>query len=236
MDLRLNAFDLHNLLHGCRDKRGTGTARIEAKLAQQLAHLELAPFYIRTQECQTGVERKLQRELAVRSTLALRHQFSVHGDVLERVEVFKYLGRLLVQDDNDAQAIHLQLQKAWGVWSHVGQVLHRENTAPKIAARFYKAVVQAILLYGSKTWNLANSALARLEGFHVCAAYKMARKHRPKRGANEVWVYPKTADILEECGMATIAAYIQSRRQTIAVYVATRQSSRPVWRANGGKG
>jgi hypothetical protein len=45
MDLLLNAFDLHNLLSGCRDKRGIGTARIKAKLAQQLAHLEQAPFY-----------------------------------------------------------------------------------------------------------------------------------------------------------------------------------------------
>jgi hypothetical protein len=34
MDLRLNAFDLHDSLHGCRDKRGTGTAGFEAKLAQ----------------------------------------------------------------------------------------------------------------------------------------------------------------------------------------------------------
>jgi hypothetical protein len=40
MDLRLNAFDFHDLLHGCRNKRGTGTAGIEVKLAQQLAHLE----------------------------------------------------------------------------------------------------------------------------------------------------------------------------------------------------
>jgi hypothetical protein len=45
MDLRLNAFDLHDSLHDCRNKRGTGTARIEAKLAQQLAHLEQVPFY-----------------------------------------------------------------------------------------------------------------------------------------------------------------------------------------------
>jgi hypothetical protein len=45
MDLRLNVFDLHNLLHGCRDKCRTGTAGIKAKLAQQLAHLEQAPFY-----------------------------------------------------------------------------------------------------------------------------------------------------------------------------------------------
>ena len=45
MDLRLNAFNLHNLLPGCRNMRGTGTAGIEVKLAQQLAHLEQMPFY-----------------------------------------------------------------------------------------------------------------------------------------------------------------------------------------------
>ncbi len=104
----------------------------------------------------------------------------------------------------------------------MGQVLRGENTAPRIAAKFYKAVVQAVLLYGSETWNLTKPALARLEGFHVRAAYKMAREHRPKKGANREWVYPKIADVLEECGMVTIATYIQSRRQTIAMYVATR--------------
>jgi hypothetical protein len=185
------------------------------------------PSHIWTQECQTRVERKLQRKSVIRSALALRRQFSVHGDVLECVEVFKYLGRLLAQDDNDAQAIQQQLQKAWGVWARVGQVLRGENTAPRIADKLYKAVVQAVLLYGSKTWNLTNSALARLKGFHVCAAYKMARKHRPKRGANGVWVYLKMADVLEECSMATIAAYIRSCHQMIAVYVATR----PVFKA-----
>jgi hypothetical protein len=63
------------------------------------------PRHIWMQECQTGVERKLQRESAVPLALALRRQFSVHGDVLERIEVFKYLGHLLAQDDDDAQAI-----------------------------------------------------------------------------------------------------------------------------------
>jgi hypothetical protein len=45
MDRRLNAIPIHESLHGCRDGRGTGTAVIEAKLAQQLAHLEQRPFY-----------------------------------------------------------------------------------------------------------------------------------------------------------------------------------------------
>jgi hypothetical protein len=180
-----------------------------------------------TQECQTGVERKLQRDSAVHLALALRRQFLVHGDVLEPVEVIKYLGCLLPQDDDDAQAIRQQLRKARGVWARRGQVLRGENTATRIAAKFYKAVVQAILLYGSETWNLTNLALARLKGFDLCTAYKMARMHRPKKGANGGWVYPKTADVLEECGMNTITMYTQSRRQTIAIYVATR----PIFKA-----
>jgi hypothetical protein len=135
------------------------------------------PRHIWTKERQLGVERKIQREAAVSSTLALRRQFTIHGDVLERVEVFKYLGRLLAQDDNNAQVIRQQLRKARGVWARVGQVLRGENVGPRIAAKFYTSVIQAVLLYGSETWNLTSSALARLEGFHVRAAYRMTRKH-----------------------------------------------------------
>ena len=53
---------------------------------------------------------------------------------------------LLAQDNDNSQALWQQLQKARGVWAHVGQVLRRGNTAPRIAAKFYKAVVQAVLL------------------------------------------------------------------------------------------
>ncbi len=45
MDTRLNGIPLHKSLHGCRDGRGTDTAVMEAKLAQQLAHLEQVLFY-----------------------------------------------------------------------------------------------------------------------------------------------------------------------------------------------
>ncbi len=45
MDKRLNVVELYESLHGCRNGRGTETAIIEAKLAQQLAHLEQRPFF-----------------------------------------------------------------------------------------------------------------------------------------------------------------------------------------------
>ena len=45
MDLRLEKIKLHDSLHGCLAWQGTGTWIIEAKLAQQLAHLEQVPFF-----------------------------------------------------------------------------------------------------------------------------------------------------------------------------------------------
>ncbi len=62
------------------------------------------------------------------------------------MEVYKYLGRLLAQDDDDIQAIRAQLRKARATWACVGQVLRAENVPPRVAAKFYKAVVQAVLL------------------------------------------------------------------------------------------
>ena len=77
----------------------------------------------RTESCSIGAERRIQREAAVTLALALQCTVTVHGDVLEQVEVFKYLGRLLAQDDDDVQAVRQQIRKARGTWTRVGQVL-----------------------------------------------------------------------------------------------------------------
>ncbi len=65
----------------------------------------------------------------------------VRGEVLERVEVYKYLGQMMAQDDDDIQAVRSQLRKARATWARVGQVLCSENVTPSVAARFYQAIV-----------------------------------------------------------------------------------------------
>jgi hypothetical protein len=47
----------------------------------------------------------------------------------------------------------------------------------------------------------------------------MAEKHKPKKGPNHGWVYPRSSDVLQECGMATISHYINVRRATIFQYM-----------------
>jgi hypothetical protein len=128
----------------------------------------------------------------------------------------------MAQDDNDTQAVCAQLWKARATWARVGKVLWSENTSPIVSVKFYLAVVQAILLYGSKTWVISPHAMARLEGFHIRAAWRMAKTHKPRQGPQNEWVYLRLEDVLQESGMKTIAGYVQIRRQTIAVYIATR--------------
>jgi hypothetical protein len=182
--------------------------------------MQVHPAYPRhrlSKECQIGVEWKQQRETAVALALALRQQFLVRGNILERVEVFKYLGCLMSQDDDDIQAIRAQIWKARSTWARIGQVLWSKNVSPFVAARFYQAIIQAILLYGSESWFISWTAMARLKGFHICAAYRMAKTNRPKRGPNREWIYPRSEDVLKECGMRTIEEYILACRQTITV-------------------
>jgi len=96
----------------------------------------------------------LQHEAAVDAARALEVQFTAYGEELERVEVFKYLGRLLAFDDSIVQAVPCNLKKAWKSWSGILRVLRAENASPRVCALFYKATVQAVLLFGSETWNM----------------------------------------------------------------------------------
>jgi hypothetical protein len=73
---------------------------------------DLSRGHYRTALCQRGWERKCLHEAAVRSQRALKRTFCANGEDLERVEVFKYLGRLISFDDADNQAMRSDLKKA----------------------------------------------------------------------------------------------------------------------------
>ena len=53
-------------------------------------------------------------------------------------------------------------------------ILGREGEDKRTAGRFYEAVVQAVLLFGSETWVLTPQLEKSLEGFHRRAAQRMA--------------------------------------------------------------
>jgi hypothetical protein len=106
--------------------------------------------------------------------------FTAYGKELKRVEVYKYLGRLLAYNNNDTQAVRNNLKKAQGIWARLSRMIRAENASPRVCGVFYKATIQMILLFGSEIWNLSRVSLKSLEGFHIRAAWHMAGK-RPQK-------------------------------------------------------
>jgi hypothetical protein len=113
------------------------------------------------------------------------------------------------------------LKKAQGCWARVSHVLRAENATPKTCGMFYKATVQAVLLYGSETWSLTPSSMKRLEGFHIRAAWQMSGK-RPERNVDGSWMYSRLEEVLEAVRMNSIAHYMDLRRQTVANFIVNR--------------
>merc|ERR1711906_15227 len=105
-----------------------------------------------------------------------------------RVEIFKYLGRLIAYDDTDVPAARRQLARARAVWGRLRKIIQKENITAPVAGMFYQAVVAAVLLYGSESWVLPEAQLRALEGFHVeCARRLTGLRPRKVKGK---WVYP----------------------------------------------
>ena len=123
---------------------------------------------------------------------------------------------------NDGPTILTNLRKARKCWAWISKVLRAENASPRVSGMFYRATVQAVLLFGSETWNLTGTWLKKLEGFHLRAAWRMARASKPRRNPDGSWVYPPSADTLEEVGLKTIAHYVAVRRQTISDFIRDR--------------
>ena len=139
------------------------------------------------------MERRLQHEAARDAAIAQTETFTAYEEQLERVEVFKYLGRLLAYDDDDGPTILANLRKARKCWARISKVLRAENASPRVSGLFYRATVQAVLLFGSETWNLTGTWLKKLEGFHLWAAWQMAQESEPQRNHDGSWVYPPSA-------------------------------------------
>ena len=82
--------------------------------------------------------RKLQRKAYRHSTLSLNEEFTAYGQKLERVEAFKYLGRLLTYDSNNIQDVRSNLEKARIFWARISEVLRGKNMSPKVCGIFIK--------------------------------------------------------------------------------------------------
>ena len=91
--------------------------------------------------------------------------FRAYERPLESVTSFKYLGRVLTAADNNWPAVVGNLKKARKSLARLTRILRREGAKPRFSGMFFKAVVQAVLIFGLETWVLTPRMGRALESF-----------------------------------------------------------------------
>ena len=71
-----------------------------------------------------------------------------YGTPLENVTALKYMERVITVGDDEWPEETCNLQKAR---NSLGWILSREGAYPKVSGHFFKAVVQAVLMFGAET-------------------------------------------------------------------------------------
>ena len=115
----------------------------------------------------------------------------------------------------------MKLLEDTGKWGRLAKILGREGADRRTVGRFYVAVLQEVLLFGSDTWVLTPWLEKYLEGFHHWAARRMASMG-PKIQQDGTWLYPPIGAELVMVGLGEIGVYTARRQNTIAQCITTR--------------
>ena len=78
--------------------------------------------------------------------------FQAYECPLASVSPIKYLERVLTELENNWPAVFMNLMKAWMKWDKMLRILVWEGVDARTSSTLYKAVVQAVILFGSKMW------------------------------------------------------------------------------------
>ena len=143
-----------------------------------------------------------------------------YGVPLSQVTYFKYLGKVLAEEDEEWPAVVRNLIRARQKWYRLTQILSREGEDARTLGDIYLAVVQSVLMYGSETYVLTPRMKRVLGRFHHRVALRLKGKQL-RKGRGGVWFCPPLEDAMVEAGLQEVETYVSRCQNTVAQYIAT---------------
>ena len=100
-------------------------------------------------------------------------------------------------------------------------MLKREGEDPAVSEKFYRAVVQAVLLFGAEILVLTIPLMQKLEGVHVILIWQVTRKHETRR-RDGYWLQVTTEVAIQGEGKQFLRTYVDRQHATVAEWVDLR--------------
>ena len=103
------------------------------------------------------------------------------------VPSFKYLGRMLLAEDDDCLAVIRNLKKSRAVWRKMMRILSREGVRPWVSVFLFKAALQLVFLFGTETWVVTPCMGRFLGGFQDQVAWRLTGRIPQRRLYDKWW-------------------------------------------------
>ena len=93
-------------------------------------------------------------------------QLFFQGEMIERVDDFKYLGSQISSNGNQEIDAEARLQKATTAFKRLYRgIWKRRDTTLKTKFRVYRALIEPIASYGTESWTLTTNVKSKLDFF-----------------------------------------------------------------------
>ena len=99
----------------------------------------------------------------------------VHGNILEQVQSFIYLGSLFSSDARCEKEIRRRIDIAKSNFTSINKVLTSRNIDMAVRIRVLKCYMWSTLLYGCEAWTLSAVMMKKWEAFEILLYRKMLR-------------------------------------------------------------
>ena len=90
---------------------------------------------------------------------------------------------------------------------------------PQVSGFFFKAMVQAVLLFGSKT-RVVTPIMGKAMGAFQAQVERRLTGQIPRRTPEGKWIYTSAATVQEETGLLMMEEYIRRCQNMVAQYIA----------------
>ena len=126
---------------------------------------------------------------------------------MEDAVTFRYLGRPLDQTDNDWAAMRRNIMRARNIWGRLWTLIRQEGADPRVAEMFYRAVVQAILLYGLEKWVILAAMENKVERTDTVFLRNITEKQE-RWILDRTWETTRAEVVQESAGTQSEMTYI----------------------------
>ena len=101
------------------------------------------------------------------------------------------------------------------MWGRLGKMLQREGADPAVSAKLYRAVIQAVVLFGAENWVLSAPMAQRLKGVRV-GFLRQVTNIKKKILKDGLWQKVAAYRVLQGVGTQPLQTYLDSRQATVA--------------------